>query len=147
MKKLLTAAVLTFALSSANAADIVNSAIDAGNFKTLVTALKAADLVDTLKGPGPFTVFAPTDEAFAKLPKATLDALLKDKDKLANILKYHVVSGKVMAMDLKPGKVKTLEGDSIMITEKKGAFKANNAKILTTDIVTDNGVIHVIDTV
>jgi uncharacterized surface protein with fasciclin (FAS1) repeats len=147
MKKLLTALVLTFVLSSANAADIVNSAIDAGNFKTLVTALKAADLVDTLKGPGPFTVFAPTDEAFAKLPKKKLDALLKDKVQLTKILTYHVVSGKVMAMDVKPGKVKTLEGNSIVITEKNGMFKANKAKIVKTDIVADNGVIHVIDTV
>ncbi len=147
MKKLLTAAALIFAITSAHAADIVNSAIDAGNFKTLVMALKAADLVDTLKGPGPFTVFAPTDEAFAKIPKAKLDALLKDKAQLTKVLTYHVVAGKVMAMDVKPGKVKTLEGESITITDKNGLLKANNAKILKTDIVADNGVIHVIDTV
>lgn len=147
MKKLLTAAVFAFAFTSAQAADIVNSAIDAGNFKTLVTALKAADLVDTLKGPGPFTVFAPTDEAFAKIPKAKLDALLKDKAQLTKVLKYHVVAGKVMAMDVKPGKVKTLEGESVTITDTKGVLMVNNAKILKTDIVTDNGVIHAIDTV
>lgn len=147
MKKLLTAVALTFALTSAHAADIVNSAIDAGNFKTLVTALKAADLVDALKGPGPFTVFAPTDEAFAKIPKAKLDALLKDKAQLTKVLKYHVVAGKVMAMDVKPGKVKTLEGDSIMITDKNGVLMVNNAKILKADIVADNGVIHAVDTV
>jgi uncharacterized surface protein with fasciclin (FAS1) repeats len=147
MKKLLTAAALIFAVTSAHAADIVNSAIDAGNFKTLVTALKAADLVDTLKGPGPLTVFAPTDEAFAKLPKAKLDALLKDKAQLTKVLTYHVVAGKVMAMDVKPGKVKTLEGESITITDKNGVLKANNAKILKTDIVADNGVIHAIDAV
>ncbi len=147
MKKLLAAAVFAFAFTSAQAADIVNSAIDAGNFKTLVTALKAADLVDTLKGPGPFTVFAPTDEAFAKIPKAKLDALLKDKAQLTKVLTYHVVAGKVMAMDVKPGKVKTLEGGSVMITDKNGVLMVNNAKILKTDIVTDNGVIHAIDTV
>jgi uncharacterized surface protein with fasciclin (FAS1) repeats len=147
MKKLLTAAVFVFAMTSAHAADIVNTAIDAGNFKTLVTALKAADLVDTLKGPGPFTVFAPTDEAFAKIPKAKLDALLKDKAQLTKVLTYHVVVGKVMAMDVKPGKVKTLEGESVMITDKNGMLKVNNAKILKTDIVADNGVIHAIDTV
>lgn len=147
MKKLLTVAALVFAITSAHAADIVNSAIDAGNFKTLVTALKAADLVDTLKGPGPFTVFAPTDEAFAKIPKAKLDALLKDKARLTKVLTYHAVAGKVMAMDVKPGKVKTLEGESITITDKNGVLKVNNAKILKTDIVADNGVIHAIDTV
>ncbi|MEA9602604.1 fasciclin domain-containing protein [Polynucleobacter sp. MG-28-Ekke-A2] len=147
MKKFLTAAILAFTITSAHAADIVNAAIDAGNFKTLVTALKAADLVDTLKGPGPFTVFAPTDEAFAKIPKAKLDALLKDKAQLTKVLTYHVVAGKVMAMDVKPGKVKTLEGESITITDKNGVLKVNNAKILKTDIVTDNGVIHAIDTV
>jgi uncharacterized surface protein with fasciclin (FAS1) repeats len=147
MKKFLTAAALMFIITSAQAADIVNSAIDAGNFKTLVTALKAADLVDTLKGPGPFTVFAPTDEAFAKIPKAKLDALLKDKAQLTKVLTYHVVAGKVMAMDVKPGKVKTLEGESITITDKNGVLKVNNAKILKTDIVTDNGVIHAVDTV
>lgn len=147
MKKLLVATAFAFAITAAQAADIVNSAIDAGNFKTLVTALKAADLVDTLKGPGPFTVFAPTDEAFAKIPKAKLDALLKDKAKLTKVLTYHVVSGKVMAMDVKPGKVKTLEGESVSITNKNDALMVNNAKILKTDIVADNGVIHSIDTV
>ncbi|CAM3728051.1 fasciclin domain-containing protein [Polynucleobacter arcticus] len=147
MKKLLTAVVLALAITSAQAADIVNSAIDAGNFKTLVAALKAADLVDTLKGTGPFTVFAPTDEAFAKIPKAKLDALLKDKAQLTKVLTYHVVAGKVMAKDVKPGKVKTLEGESITIADKNGVLMVNNAKILKTDIVADNGVIHAIDTV
>lgn len=147
MKKILATAIFAFTIGSAHAADIVNTAIDAGSFKTLVTALKAADLVDTLKGPGPFTVFAPTDEAFAKIPKANLDALLKDKAQLTKVLTYHVVAGKVMAMNVKPGKVKTLEGESVTITDKDGVLKVNNAKILKTDIVTDNGVIHVIDTV
>jgi len=147
MKKLFAAAAFALAITSAHAADIVNTAIDAGNFKTLVTALKAAGLVDTLKGPGPFTVFAPTDEAFAKIPKASLDALLKDKAKLTKVLTYHVVAGKAMAKDVKPGKIKTLEGQSVTITDKNGVLMVNDAKILKTDIVTDNGVIHAIDTV
>jgi uncharacterized surface protein with fasciclin (FAS1) repeats len=147
MKKLFAAAAFAFAITSAHAADIVNTAVDAGNFKTLVTALKAAGLVDTLKGPGPFTVFAPTDEAFAKIPQASLDALLKDKAKLTKVLTYHVVAGKAMAKDVKPGKIKTLEGQSVTITDKNGVLMVNDAKILKTDIVTDNGVIHAIDTV
>lgn len=147
MKKLLTAVAFAFAVTSAQAADIVNTAIDAGNFKTLVAALKAADLVDTLKGPGPFTVFAPTDEAFAKIPKAKLDALLKDKARLTKVLTYHLVPGKVMAMDVKPGKVKTVEGESLTITDKDKVLRVNNAKILKADIAADNGVIHSIDTV
>jgi uncharacterized surface protein with fasciclin (FAS1) repeats len=147
MKKLFAAVAFALAITSAHAADIVNTAVDAGNFKTLVTALKAAGLVDTLKGPGPFTVFAPTDEAFAKIPQASLDALLKDKAKLTKVLTYHVVAGKAMAKDVKPGKIKTLEGQSVTITDKNGVLMVNDAKILKTDIVTDNGVIHAIDTV
>jgi uncharacterized surface protein with fasciclin (FAS1) repeats len=147
MKQILAITALAFAITSVQAADIVNTAIKAGNFKTLVTALKAADLVDTLKGTGPFTVFAPTDEAFAKIPKAKLDALLKDKAQLTKVLTYHVVAGKVMATDVKPGKVKTLQGENIMVTDKNGMLKIDNAKIVKTDIAADNGVIHVIDTV
>ena len=108
--------------------------------------MKAAGLVDTLKGAGPFTVFAPTDEAFAKLPKATLDGLLADKTKLAAVLTYHVVPGKVMAKDVKAGAVKTAQGSSLTITTKDGV-KVDNAKVIKTDIVTSNGVIHAIDTV
>jgi uncharacterized surface protein with fasciclin (FAS1) repeats len=147
MKQILAITALAFAITSVQAANIVNATIDAGNFKTLVTALKAADLVDTLKGPGPFTVFAPTDEAFAKLPKAKLDALLKDKAQLTKVLTYHVVAGKVMATDVKPGKVKTLQGENIMVSDKNGMLKIDNAKIVKADIQADNGVIHVIDTV
>lgn len=147
MKKILATAMFALAITSAQAADIVDTAVGAGSFKTLVTALKAADLVNTLKGPGPFTVFAPTDEAFAKIPKEKLDALLKDKAQLTKVLTYHVVAGKVMAMDVKPGKVKTLEGESVTITDKDKVLRVNNAKIIKTDIVTDNGVIHVIDAV
>jgi uncharacterized surface protein with fasciclin (FAS1) repeats len=126
--------------------DIVDTAVAAGNFKTLVTAVQAAGLVDTLKGKGPFTVFAPTDEAFAKIPKADLDALLKDKAKLAGVLTYHVVPAKVMAKDVKAGDVKTVNGKMIKITTDKGVM-VNNAKVIKTDVETSNGVIHAIDTV
>ena len=126
--------------------DIVDTAVAAGSFKTLAAALTAADLVATLKGKGPFTVFAPTDEAFAKIPKADLDALLKDKAKLTSVLTYHVVAGKVMAADVKAGKVKTVQGSELTVTTM-GGVKVDNAKVVKTDIVADNGVIHVIDTV
>lgn len=131
---------------SVQAADIVDTAVAAGSFKTLATALGAADLVGTLKGKGPFTVFAPTDEAFAKIPKADLDALLKDKKKLAAVLTYHVVPGKVMAADVKAGKVKTVQGSEVTIATT-GGVTVNKAKVVKTDIAADNGVIHVIDTV
>lgn len=127
--------------------NIIDTAIAAGNFKTLATALTAADLVDTLKGPGPFTVFAPSDEAFAKVPKEKLDALLKDKAALTKVLTYHVVSGKVMAKDVKAGSCKTLEGTSFTVAITDGKVKVGAANVTKTDIVADNGVIHVIDTV
>jgi uncharacterized surface protein with fasciclin (FAS1) repeats len=147
MKKALIATILAFGMTlSVQAKDIVDTAVGAGSFKTLATALGAAGLVDTLKGKGPFTVFAPTDEAFAKIPKADLDALLKDKVKLVAVLTYHVVPGKVMAADVKPGKVKTVQGSDLTITTTNGVM-VNNAKVIKTDVVADNGVIHVIDTV
>jgi uncharacterized surface protein with fasciclin (FAS1) repeats len=127
--------------------DIVDTAVAAGSFKTLATALQAAGLVDTLKGKGPFTVFAPTDEAFAKIPKADLDALLKDKAKLAKVLTYHVVPGKVMARDVAALKqAKTVEGQSIRIDTSAGV-KVDGANVVKTDIEASNGVIHVIDSV
>jgi uncharacterized surface protein with fasciclin (FAS1) repeats len=128
------------------AKDIVDTAVAAGSFNTLAAALGAAGLVDTLKGAGPFTVFAPTDEAFAKIPKADLDALLKDKAKLTSVLTYHVVAGKVMAADVKVGKVKTVQGSELTVTTSYGV-KVDMSKVIKTDIVADNGVIHVIDTV
>ncbi len=147
MKKTLIASFLAFGMAlSAQAADIVDTAVAAGSFKTLATALGAADLVGTLKGKGPFTVFAPTDEAFAKIPKADLEALLKDKKKLTAVLTYHVVPGKVMAADVKAGKVKTVQGSEVTIATT-GGVTVNNAKVTKTDIAADNGVIHVIDTV
>ena len=146
MKKYIALAALALAAAGAQAKDIVDTAVAAGNFKTLATALQAAGLIDTLKGPGPFTVFAPTDAAFAKIPKADLDALLKDKAKLTAVLTYHVVAGKVMAKDVKAGKVKTVQGSELTIGTM-GGVKVDNAKVTATDIVADNGVIHVIDTV
>ena len=147
MKKILIASVISLGMTlSAQAKDIIDTAVAAGSFKTLATALGAAGLVDTLKGKGPFTVFAPTDEAFAKIPKADLDALLKDKAKLTSVLTYHVVAGKVMAADVKAGKVKTVQGSEITVSTATGVT-VDNAKVTKTDIVADNGVIHVIDTV
>jgi len=147
MKKILLATVLSLGMTlSAQAKDIVDTAVAAGSFKTLATALGAAGLVDTLKGKGPFTVFAPTDEAFAKIPKADLDALLKDKAKLTSVLTYHVVAGKVMAADVKAGKVKTVQGSELTVSTSMGVT-VDNAKVTKTDITADNGVIHVIDTV
>ena len=146
IRRLLIASALTVAAVGVNAKDIVDTAVAAGNFKTLAAALRASDLVPTLKGKGPFTVFAPTDEAFAKIPKADLDALLKDKAKLKAVLTYHVVSGKVMSTDLKAGDVKTVQGSNVMITTAGGAM-VNDAKVVAADMAADNGVIHAIDTV
>ena len=143
----LVIAALAFSSLAAHAADIVDTAVAAGNFKTLVAAIQAAGLVDTLKGPGPFTVFAPTDAAFAKIPKADLDALLKDKAKLTAVLTYHVVAGKVLAKDVKPGDVKTVNGKTIRISDANMKVMVNNATVTKTDIEASNGVIHVIDTV
>lgn len=133
-------------------ADIVDTAVAAGNFKTLVTAVKAAGLVDTLKSKGPFTVFAPTDDAFAKLPKGTVEGLLKDIPKLKTVLTYHVVAGKVMAADVvKLKTAKTVQGQDVKIDASRWHLhknvKINDANVIKADILTDNGVIHVIDKV
>lgn len=131
------------------AQDIVAVASGAGSFNTLVAAVKAAGLVETLQGTGPFTVFAPTDEAFAKLPKGTVEDLLKpeNKAKLAAILTYHVVAGKVMAVDVKTMKAKTVNGQELDSKVAAGAVTVDNAKVIKTDVAASNGVIHVIDTV
>jgi uncharacterized surface protein with fasciclin (FAS1) repeats len=127
--------------------DIVDTAIAGGNFGTLAKALQAAGLIDTLKGKGPFTVFAPTDEAFAKIAKADLDALLANKEKLTAVLTYHVVAGNVMAADVvKLSEAKTVQGGALKIDTSKGV-KVGNANVVKTDIKCSNGVIHVIDTV
>jgi len=133
-------------------ADIVDTAVAAGSFKTLVTAVKAAGLVDTLKSKGPFTVFAPNDDAFAKLPKGTVEGLLKDIPKLKSVLTYHVVPGKVMAADVAKLKTaKTVQGQDVRIDASKWHLhknvKINDANVIKADIATDNGVIHVIDKV
>jgi uncharacterized surface protein with fasciclin (FAS1) repeats len=146
MKKLLALSALSLAALGAQAKDIVDTAVSAGSFNTLVAAVKAAGLVDTLKGPGPFTVFAPTDAAFAKIPKADLDALLADKQRLTKVLTYHVVPGRVMAADVKSGEVKTVQGSMISVSTA-GGVKVNGANVVKTDVVADNGVIHVIDAV
>ena len=136
--------------ASAPQSDIVDTAVSAGSFKTLVTAVQAADLVETLKGDGPFTVFAPTDAAFAKLPEGTVESLLKpeNKDKLVQILTYHVVPGKIMAGDIagKQLAAKTVEGQNLQVNATQGV-KINNASVTTADVEASNGVIHVIDTV
>ena len=152
----ITAAVVAFALSlglvaAANAGsmkkDIVDTAVSAGSFNTLATALTEAGLVETLKGEGPFTVFAPTDEAFAKIPEDQLAEILADKDKLTAILTYHVVPGKVMAADVAGlESAGTVQGQEISISTDSGV-QVDNANVVQTDIVASNGVIHVIDTV
>lgn len=160
MKKYLMAAAAAVALTTTAmaggagkkaTADIVDTAVSAGQFNTLVAAVKAADLVATLKGKGPFTVFAPTDAAFAKLPAGTVDDLLKpeNKAKLQSILTYHVLSGKVMAKDILGKKLspKTVQGSKVMVDGTKGGVTVDGAKVTTADIKTSNGVIHVIDTV
>jgi len=154
------AVVVGFALSISFAAvaapkpepakDIVDTAVAAGSFKTLAAALQAAGLIETLKGPGPFTVFAPTDEAFAKLPAGTVDSLLEpaNKEKLISILTYHVVSGKVLAAQVvKMSSAKTVNGQSISITTNGGSVMVDNAQVVKADILCSNGVIHVIDSV
>jgi uncharacterized surface protein with fasciclin (FAS1) repeats len=151
MKKLIAIGVIALTATAVQAKDIVDTAVAAGDFKTLAVALEKAGLIDTLKGKGPFTVFAPTDAAFAKVPKADLDALLKDKAKLKAVLTYHVVSGKVMAADvvkMKDGsKVKTVNGKEFTLGLKDGKVMVDNANVTKTDIAASNGVIHVIDSV
>lgn len=150
---LLTTAVATTAVQGedkpAAKPDIVAVASGAGSFNTLVAAVKAAGLVETLQGPGPFTVFAPTDEAFAKLPAGTVESLLKpeNKDKLTAILTYHVLPGKVMAADVKTSKAKTVNGKELSLQVKDGAVHVDKATVVKADIAASNGVIHVIDSV
>ncbi|WP_416799538.1 fasciclin domain-containing protein [Ciceribacter azotifigens] len=149
---ILAAAIGLAGIQGASAAekDIVDTAVEAGQFKTLAAALDAAGLVTTLKGAGPFTVFAPTDEAFAKLPAGTVEGLLKpeNKQKLTEILTYHVVPGKVMAADVAGlDEAKTVNGKAIDITVDGQSVKVNDASVVKTDIAASNGVIHVIDTV
>ena len=155
MKNIITlATALLIGISSATAGTkssttIVDIAANAGSFNTLVAAVKAAGLADTLSGDGPFTVFAPTDEAFAKLPQGTVESLLKpeNKDKLVAILTYHVIGAKVMSSDVKTGKVATVNGQKLSIKANKKRVRVDKATVVKTDIEASNGVIHVIDTV
>lgn len=150
VKFIAAAAVLAVSAAAANAANIVDTAKSAGQFNTLLTAAKAAGLVPALKSKGPLTVFAPTDAAFAKLPKGTVESLLKpeNKHKLAAILKYHVVAGDIEAADIKPGRshVKTLNGKSLTV-KKHGGVTVNGARVVAADVNASNGVIHVINRV
>jgi len=141
---------VSYADSHGGMKDIVDTAIEADDFNTLVTAIQEADLVEALKAEGPFTVFAPTDQAFSDLPEGTLDNLLENTDQLSNVLLYHVVSGKVMAEDvlgMDGAMVETLLGETIEISIKDGMVYINDAQVITTDIETSNGVIHVINKV
>jgi uncharacterized surface protein with fasciclin (FAS1) repeats len=153
LKRVAMLALVTTAslATNAKAADIVDTAVSAGNFKTLVAAVQAAGLGETLKGKGPFTVFAPTDAAFEKLPPGTVESLLKpeNKDKLRKVLTYHVVSGKVMSDDLKGRKTTadSVEGSKIDIDASGSKVKIEDATVTKADVATSNGVIHVIDTV
>lgn len=143
-----TAASATGEAKASTSGSIVDVAIQAGTFQTLTAAVKAAGLEEVLRGPGPFTVFAPTDAAFAKLPKGTVEALLKDKAKLASILTYHVVPGKVMAADVvKLKEAATVQGQKVRIAAGQDGVKINDARVTATDVAASNGVIHVIDTV
>jgi uncharacterized surface protein with fasciclin (FAS1) repeats len=153
-RTLLAVAVVSIASLQAipsYAADIVDTAVKAGQFNTLAAALKAGGLIETLKGPGPFTVFAPTDDAFKKLPAGTVQNLLKPENKaqLVKILTYHVISGKVSSASLagKKTDAKTVEGSTVAIDASMGGVKVNDAKVITADVAADNGVIHIVDTV
>lgn len=150
MKKALIATVCAMGLGlaalQAKASTIVETAAQAGQFNTLMKAIEAAGLVDTLKGEGPFTVFAPSDEAFAKLPQDRLDALLADKDALTKVLTYHVVPGKVMSTEVQAGEVQTKAGQALVVKTDDGV-QVNDSRVVTADISASNGVIHVIDSV
>ena len=149
MRKLLIAAAVSAASLSVQAKDIVDTAVSAGQFDTLVTAVQAAGLVETLKGEGPFTVFAPTDEAFAKIPQAQLEALLANKEALTAVLTYHVLAGRITSAQLLEQRlttVDTVQGEAVTIDARNGV-RVNDANVVKADIAASNGVIHVIDTV
>lgn len=151
MKKLLltVSALAAFftAAPPAFCADIVATAIADGSFKTFVKALQEAGLADTLKGPGPFTIFAPTDGAFSKLPTGTLNALMKDKVRLAQVLTYHILPGRILVTEFKPGQTRTIQGDMLTVTSDNGKVTVDNANVIQSDLLADNGVIQAIDTV
>lgn len=144
---LLLSMLLSLAPHAAGAADLVDTAITSGNFKTFVAAVKAAGFTESLRSSGPYTVFAPSDEAFARLPPGAWEALVRDKARLAKVVTYLVIPGKVLVADVKPGKTKTLEGTQILIKSDNGRVTVDDATVTESDIVADNGVLHAIDTV
>jgi uncharacterized surface protein with fasciclin (FAS1) repeats len=144
---IMVTALIAAGTGPAIAADIVDTATTSGSFKIFVAAVKAAGFNETLKASGPYTVFAPTDEAFGKLPPGTWDAIAKDKVKLSKVLAYHVIPGKVLVAEVKPGKVKTTEGDFLTLKSDNGKVTVNEANVTESDVVADNGVIHAIDAV
>lgn len=151
MKRFIAAIASIFAFSflapAALAADLVETAATAGSFKTFLAAAKAAGIADTLKTSGPYTVFAPSDSAFGKLPPGTVNSLMKDKTRLAEILSHHVIPGKVTVADVKPGKVQTMQGDLLTLTSDNGKVTVDDANVVQSDMMADNGVIHEIDIV
>jgi len=149
MKKLLSLLLMTAAFcgSAAHAENLVAAAGTDGMLKIFVRALEAAGLSDTLKGSGPFTIFAPTDHAFETLPAGTLDALMRDKVRLAQVLNYHIVPGKTLVAEIKPGETTTMQGDPLKLTSDNGKITVNDANVIQSDIPADNGVIHAIDAV
>lgn len=151
MKRLIgiviSATALTLPMSYAMAADLVETASTSGSFKTFLAAAKAAGITETLKNSGPYTVFAPSDSAFGKLPPGTVDSLMKDKTRLAEVLSHHVIPGKVTVAEVKPGKVKTIQGDELTLKSDNGKVTVDTANVVQSDLIADNGVIHEIDTV
>ncbi|HJV83155.1 fasciclin domain-containing protein [Noviherbaspirillum sp.] len=144
---IVSAIALTLNASQVLAADLVDTAATSGTFKTFLAAAKKAGVIDTLKNSGPYTVFAPSDSAFKKLPPETLNSLMKDKTRLAEVLNHHVIQGKVAIADVKPGKVETIQGDMLTLTSDNGKVTVDNANVIQSDLMADNGVIHEIDTV
>jgi len=144
---LLLSATLAVSMSTANATDLVETASTAGSFKTFLATVKAAGMTDSLRHQGPFTVFAPSDEAFAKLPDGTVETMMKDKVKLVQLLSHHIIPGKLLVAEVKPGPMKTIQGDSIKLTSDNGMVTVNGARVTTSDLKADNGVIQAIDTV
>lgn len=151
MKRSIAAIASAIALSAtwapAHASDLVETASTGATFKTFLAAARTSGLSDTLKTSGPYTVFAPTDSAFNKLPPDTLHTLMKDKEKLAALVSYHIVPGKITVADVKPGKVKTVQGEEVTLTSDNGKVTVDNANVIQSDMMADNGVIHEIDTV
>jgi uncharacterized surface protein with fasciclin (FAS1) repeats len=147
MRSLPIGLLFLLALPFSMAANIVETANEARTFKIFVTALKKSGLAETLQNSGPYTVFAPSDEAFGKLPPATLEALMRDREKLNKTLSYHVIPGKILVTEIKPGKTKTMQGDMLTLTSDNGKVTVNGANVTQSDINADNGVIHEIDAV